>query len=139
MSQGNTYIIGDIQGCYDGLRRVLDKARFDPNADSLFAVGDLVARGEDSLSTLRFLKSLGDSFSSVLGNHDLHLLAVVNNIRKAKKSDKLAPLLSAPDLPELVDWLRYFPLAQKVANNTVIVHAGLYPMWSTHKLLALSD
>jgi bis(5'-nucleosyl)-tetraphosphatase (symmetrical) len=139
MSQGNTYVIGDIQGCYDGLRRVLDKARFDPNADSLFAVGDLVARGEDSLSTLRFLQSLGNSFSSVLGNHDLHLLAVVNNIRKAKKSDKLAPLLSAPDLPELVDWLRHFPLAQKVANNTVIVHAGLYPMWSTHKLLALSD
>ena len=89
MSQGNTYVIGDIQGCYDGLRRALDKVKFDEENDTLLAVGDLVARGEDSLSTLRFLKSLGSQFSSVLGNHDLHLLAVVNGIRKAKKSDKL--------------------------------------------------
>ncbi len=114
MSQGNTYVIGDIQGCYDGLRRALDKVQFDEENDTLLAVGDLVARGEDSLSTLRFLKSLGDNFNSVLGNHDLHLLAVVNGIRKPKKSDKLDDLLSAPDLPEMIDWLRQFPLAMKI-------------------------
>ena len=139
MSKGNTYVIGDIQGCYDGLRRVLDKVEFDETNDKLFAVGDLVARGEDSLSTLRFLKSLGSQFSSVLGNHDLHLLAVVNGIRKAKKSDKLEPLLNAADLTELVDWLRQFPLAAKLDEQSIMVHAGLYPQWSIDECVSLSD
>ena len=139
MSKGNTYVIGDIQGCYDGLRRVLNKVEFDETNDKLFAVGDLVARGEDSLSTLRFLKSLGSQFSSVLGNHDLHLLAVVNGIRKAKKSDKLDPLLNASDLNELVDWLRQFPLAMNLDENSVMVHAGLYPKWSIDECVSLSD
>ncbi|CAB9492755.1 symmetrical bis(5'-nucleosyl)-tetraphosphatase [Alteromonas macleodii] len=139
MSKGNTYVIGDIQGCYDGLRRVLDKVEFDETNDKLFAVGDLVARGEDSLSTLRFLKSLGSQFSSVLGNHDLHLLAVVNGIRKAKKSDKLEPLLNAADLTELVDWLRQFPLATKLNEQSIMVHAGLYPQWSIDDCVSLSD
>ena len=139
MSQGNTYVIGDIQGCYDGLRRALDKVKFDEENDTLLAVGDLVARGEDSLSTLRFLKSLGGQFSSVLGNHDLHLLAVVNGIRKAKKSDKLEPLLNASDLAELIDWLRQFPLAMKLDEQSVMVHAGLYPKWSIDECVSLSD
>ena len=139
MSQGNTYVIGDIQGCYDGLRRALDKVQFDEENDTLLAVGDLVARGEDSLSTLRFLKSLGDNFNSVLGNHDLHLLAVVNGIRKPKKSDKLDDLLSAPDLPEMIDWLRQFPLAMKIDKRSIMVHAGLYPKWSIDKAVSLSD
>ena len=139
MSQGNTYVIGDIQGCYDGLRRALDKVQFDEENDTLLAVGDLVARGEDSLSTLRFLKSLGDNFNSVLGNHDLHLLAVVNGIRKPKKSDKLDDLLSAPDLPEMIDWLRQFPLAMKIDKRSIMVHAGLYPKWSIYKAVSLSD
>ena len=137
MSQGNTYVIGDIQGCYDGLRRALDKVQFDEENDTLLAVGDLVARGEDSLSTLRFLKSLGDNFNSVLGN--LHLLAVVNGIRKPKKSDKLDDLLSAPDLPEMIDWLRQFPLAMKIDKRSIMVHAGLYPKWSIDKAVSLSD
>ncbi|MEC9169573.1 MAG: symmetrical bis(5'-nucleosyl)-tetraphosphatase, partial [Pseudomonadota bacterium] len=139
MSQGNTYVIGDIQGCYDGLRRALDKVKFDEENDTLLAVGDLVARGEDSLSTLRFLKSLGSQFSSVLGNHDLHLLAVVNGIRKAKKSDKLEPLLNASDLAELIDWLRQFPLAMKLDEQSVMVHAGLYPKWSIDECVSFSD
>jgi len=139
MAHGNTYIIGDIQGCYEGLRRVLDKVRFDPDRDTLYAVGDLVARGEDSLATLRFLKGLKRHFSCVLGNHDLHLLAVANGIRKAKKSDNLSSLLGANDLGELIDWLRRFPLAQKVSSNSAIVHAGLYPKWSIDKLVSLSD
>ncbi|BFT29213.1 symmetrical bis(5'-nucleosyl)-tetraphosphatase [Alteromonas sp. D210916BOD_24] len=139
MSQGNAFVIGDIQGCYNGLQRVLEKACFDPKKDQLFAVGDLVARGEDSLKTLRYLKSLGSGFASVLGNHDLHLLAVANGIRKAKKSDKLAPLLNAPDLAELIDWLRQFPLARKIAPNTVMIHAGLYPLWSVQQSIDLSE
>ncbi|WP_334019109.1 symmetrical bis(5'-nucleosyl)-tetraphosphatase [Alteromonas sp. S015] len=139
MTQGNTYVIGDIQGCYNGLRRALDKVNFDETNDKLFAVGDLVARGEDSLSTLRFLKSLGNNFNSVLGNHDLHLLAVVNDIRKAKKSDKLEPLLNAADLTELIDWLRQFPLALKLDEQSVMVHAGLYPKWSIDECVSLSD
>ena len=139
MSQGTTYVIGDIQGCYDGLRRALDKVKFDESNDKLIAVGDLVARGEDSLSTLRFLKSLGSNFSSVLGNHDLHLLAVVNGIRRAKKSDKLDTLLNAPDLSDLIDWLRQFPLATKIDENTLMVHAGLYPKWSINECVSYSD
>jgi len=139
MSQGNTYVIGDIQGCYDGLRRVLDKVQFDEKHDKLLAVGDLVARGEDSLSTLRFLKSLGSRFCSVLGNHDLHLLAVVNGVRKPKKSDKLQPLLDAPDLSELIHWLRQFPLATKIDKNCIMVHAGLYSGWSIDECVRYSD
>jgi len=139
MAKGNTYVIGDIQGCYDGLRRILDKAKFDPSKDTLYAVGDLVARGEDSLSTLRFLKSLGNSFSSVLGNHDLHFLATLNDIHKAKKSDNLDPLLNASDVKELETWLRQFPLAAKLDKHTLIVHAGLYPSWSMKKALSLSN
>lgn len=139
MSHGNTYVVGDIQGCYDGLRRLLDKVKFDDTNDTLLAVGDLVARGEDSLNTLRFLKSLGKNFHSVLGNHDLHLLSVVNGIRKSKKSDKLQPLLKASDLPELVDWLRRFPLAMKIDDRSVMIHAGLYPKWSIEQSISLSD
>jgi len=139
MNYRHTYVVGDIQGCYNGLRRLLDKAEFSPDLDKLYAVGDLVARGEDSLSTLRFLKSLGNNFSAVLGNHDLHLLAVVNKIRKAKKSDKLQSLLDASDLSELVNWLRQFPLAQRISPHHVIVHAGLFPQWSTDTLLELSQ
>lgn len=139
MLHGKTFVIGDIQGCYKGLRRLLDKAHFNPSNDMLYAVGDLVARGEDSLNTLRFLRGLGTSFSAVLGNHDLHLLAVANGIRKAKKSDKLTPLLNAADLPDLLNWLRQFPLASKIDSNTLIVHAGLYPHWSIDECISLSD
>lgn len=139
MSVERNFIIGDIQGCYEGLRRLLDKVSFNPEQDTLIGVGDLVARGEDSLSTLRFLRSLGSAFHSVLGNHDLHLLAVANGIKKPKKADRLTSLLAAADLPELINWLRMFPLATKVGEYHTIVHAGLYPAWSTEKLLMLSE
>ncbi|MDO6565661.1 symmetrical bis(5'-nucleosyl)-tetraphosphatase [Alteromonas sp. 1_MG-2023] len=138
MSYRNTYVVGDIQGCYGGLQQLLEKAKFDADKDKLYAVGDLVARGEDSLGTLRFLKSLGSSFETVLGNHDLHLLAVANKVRKPKKADNIQPLLDAPDLPELLDWLRQFPLAKKISAKHTIVHAGLYPHWSTDTLVSLS-
>lgn len=139
MSNGQTWVVGDIQGCYDGLCRLLDKIKFEPHKDQLVAVGDLVARGEDSLATLRLLKSLGNSFTTVLGNHDLHLLAVVHHIKKVKKSDNLSNLLQASDLPELVDWMRSFGLAKAISDNHTIVHAGLYPHWSVSELLRYSN
>src|SRR5687767_15284411 len=101
-----TYAIGDIQGCYDPLRRLLDAIRFDPARDRLWLVGDLVNRGPQSLETLRFVRSLGDSAVTVLGNHDLHLLVVDAGVRKPHRGDTLDAILSAPDRDELVHWLR---------------------------------
>ncbi|GGF68662.1 symmetrical bis(5'-nucleosyl)-tetraphosphatase [Alteromonas lipolytica] len=135
----STYVIGDIQGCYAGLRSLLEKVGFEPGRDTLYAVGDLIARGEDSLSTIRYLRSLGSSFYSVLGNHDLHFLAVSQGIKKAKRNDNLQPLLDAPELPEIVDWLRQWPLAHAIDEKHIMVHAGLYPDWSTQQLLTYSN
>lgn len=134
-----TYVIGDIQGCYDGLRRLLEVVNFEPGRDTLYAVGDLIARGEDSLSTVHFLRSLGSSFCSVLGNHDLHFLAVSQGIKKAKRSDNLQPLLDTPALPVIVDWFRQWPLAMVIDEQHTLVHAGLYPGWSTSQLLSYSQ
>ena len=98
-----TYAVGDIQGCFDPLCRLLDKLKFDPANDTLWVAGDLVNRGPDSLQTLRYLKSLGDRCIAVLGNHDLHLLAVAAGIRKQKGSDTLDDILQAPDCDELLN------------------------------------
>jgi len=134
-----TLVVGDIQGCYSGLRRLLDKAGFDPQRDRLVAVGDLVARGKESLETIQYLRQLGNQFCAVLGNHDLHFLAITQGIKKAKKNDYLTPLLDAPDLPDIIQWLRQLPLALRVSPQHTVVHAGLYPEWSTDTLLARSD
>ncbi len=134
-----TLIVGDIQGCYRGLQQLLRNANFDPSRDKLYAVGDLVARGDDSLSTLEFLYDLGDAFHAVLGNHDLHLLAISQGIRKPKNSDNLGPLISSPSFSTLIDWLRRFPLACRITPAHTMVHAGLYPGWSTEQLIMLSD
>ncbi len=139
MTFENTYIVGDIQGCASGLKALLEHVNFNAKSDRLFAVGDLVARGEDSLETVKLLMSLGDRFHAVLGNHDLHLLAVTQGIRKVKKSDRMENLLNTSDLTAITDWLRQFPLAYQLDSNHVMVHAGLYPLWSTEKLLSLSD
>lgn len=139
MTIGNTYIVGDIQGCAGGLKALLEKVGFNSESDRLFAVGDLVARGENSLATVEMLMGLGDRFNAVLGNHDLHLLAVTQGIRKLKNSDHTESLLAAPNLPEIIDWLRQFPLAHQLDEHHIMVHAGLYPLWSTEKLLSLSD
>ncbi|RDV28075.1 symmetrical bis(5'-nucleosyl)-tetraphosphatase [Alteromonas aestuariivivens] len=138
-SKAQTLVVGDIQGCYDGLMRLLDKAKFNPERDRLYAVGDLVARGSNSLKTVNYLMKLGDRFSSVLGNHDLHFLAVCEGLKKAKKSDKLKKLLDSPILPEAIEWFRNFPLAQQIHPGYVMVHAGLYPHWSTKELLEHSE
>jgi bis(5'-nucleosyl)-tetraphosphatase (symmetrical) len=134
------YAIGDLQGCYDSFRRLLDKLEFDPLADRLWLTGDLVNRGPKSLKTLRFVKSLGDVVNVVLGNHDLHLLALANDIRYSNnRFDALWKVLTAPDSTELLDWLRRRPLAHFDAElNTLMVHAGVPPFWNTEKTLALA-
>ena len=112
----SVYAIGDLQGCYNELRRLLEKIGFDPARDKLWLAGDLVNRGPDSLSTLRFIKNLGNRAVSVLGNHDLHLLALSQNSTslKVKKADPtLTPVLTAKDRDELLDWLRHRPLMHR--------------------------
>ena len=131
------YAIGDVQGCYDPLRTLLDSIGFDPGHDTLWLTGDLVNRGPKSLKTLRFVKSLGDAAVTVLGNHDLHLLAVAaNESRYGERFASLADVLNAPDRDELITWLRHRPLAhydRKLA--TLLVHAGTYPTWTVRKTL----
>lgn len=126
-----TYAIGDIQGCFDSLQRLLDKCAFDPARDRLWLVGDLVNRGPKSLETLRFIKSLGDAALTVLGNHDLYLLMVAEGGAKLRgKDDTLQAILDAPDRPELLEWLRRQPLCH-TEGEFCLVHAGLLPQWTT--------
>lgn len=133
-----TYVVGDIQGCFSGLKTLLNVVSFEPEKDTLIAVGDLIGRGPESLATLDYLYSLGESFDSVLGNHDLHLLAISCGIRQAKPNDKLDSLLASPNLKTYIEWLRFKPLAMSLNNSTLITHAGLYPQWSIQQALALS-
>lgn len=124
------YAIGDIQGCYDELRQLLDVVRFDPRVDELWLTGDLVNRGPKSLETLRFVKNLGARAITVLGNHDLHLLALALGVLKPRKKDHaLLAVLDAPDGAELVAWLQQRPLLHYQAG-WCLVHAGLPPCWS---------
>lgn len=126
------YAIGDLQGCLNSLQRLLDKIKFEPGADQLWFVGDLVNRGPKSLDTLRFVKSLGESAITVLGNHDFHLLAMAaGNMKYFKKSDSLDPILLAEDREELMNWLRQQKLMHTDKKLKVsLVHAGIHPSWS---------
>ena len=132
------YAIGDVQGCYDPLMQLLDQVSFDPDRDKLWLVGDLVNRGPKSLKTLRFVKSLGKSAITVLGNHDLHLLALASGkISNANRFSTLRKILRAKDRDELLDWLRRRPLAHySKKTDTLLVHAGVYPTWSARDTLA---
>jgi bis(5'-nucleosyl)-tetraphosphatase (symmetrical) len=133
-----TYAIGDIQGCFDSFRRLLDLCRFDPAADRLWLVGDLVNRGPCSLETLRYVKELGGAAITVLGNHDLYLLMVAEGGAKYRgKDDTLQPILDAPDCDELLDWLRRQPLCH-TENGFCLVHAGLLPQWTASQARALA-
>ncbi|HDP89916.1 MAG TPA: symmetrical bis(5'-nucleosyl)-tetraphosphatase [Thioalkalivibrio sp.] len=124
------YAIGDIQGCFDPLHRLLDALRFDPAEDQLWSVGDLVNRGPKSLETLRLFHELGEAAVVVLGNHDLHLLAVYAGAQPLKEKDSFAALLAAPDADELMHWLRHRPLLHHdTALGTVLAHAGIAPAW----------
>ncbi|UUO24433.1 symmetrical bis(5'-nucleosyl)-tetraphosphatase [Colwellia sp. M166] len=134
------YFVGDIQGCYSELKALLTQVAFSRQNDQLYVAGDLVARGPNSLETLRFIKSLGKSAKVVLGNHDLHLLAVYYGIKKVKKQDKLSALLSAPDLTSLMTWLIQQPLIQKLPDEeTYMSHAGLSPQWTPNQALLQAE
>lgn len=133
-----TYAIGDLQGCYDPLARLLDHLEFDPATDRLWCVGDLVNRGPQSLEVLRFVKGLGASAATVLGNHDLHLVMQAEGFGKANQEDTLADILAAPDRDELLAWLRAQPLFH-CENGWGMVHAGLLPAWDVAQAQALSD
>jgi len=125
-----TFVIGDLHGCLSPLERLLDKVHFAPGTDELWFVGDLINRGPQSLETLRFVKSLGNDAICVLGNHDLHLLAVINGIRKTGGRDTLDDILAAEDLHELTHWLRHLPLLHHSAELEItMVHAGIHPKW----------
>jgi bis(5'-nucleosyl)-tetraphosphatase (symmetrical) len=125
------YAIGDVQGCFDELRTLLDALRFDPAADTLWFTGDLVNRGPESLATLRLVRDLGDSAVTVLGNHDLHLLAVARGRSPLKRKDTLQAVLDAPDCDELLAWLQGRPLLHHDAGlGLTLLHAGLPPQWS---------
>lgn len=125
------YVIGDLQGCLTPLQQLLDKLRFDPARDQLWFVGDIVNRGPHSLETLRFIRDLGTSAITLLGNHDLHLLAVAFTGRKSKGKDTLDSILQANDRDTLLHWLRTRPLLHVDPKiQSLMVHAGIPPQWS---------
>jgi bis(5'-nucleosyl)-tetraphosphatase (symmetrical) len=131
------YAIGDVQGCYDELQRLLEKLHFDSSRDELWFVGDLVNRGPRSLNVLRLVASLGESVKISLGNHDLHLLAAAQNPKKAERS--LADVLNAPDAEELLKWLRHQPLVHYRPDlNTMMVHAGVPSAWDPLQTIRLA-
>ncbi|MEA9445980.1 bis(5'-nucleosyl)-tetraphosphatase (symmetrical) ApaH [Candidatus Fukatsuia symbiotica] len=126
----STYLIGDVHGCFAELRALLAQVNFDVQQDTLWLTGDLVARGSASLAVLRYLRALGSGVRIVLGNHDLHLLAVHAGISRNKPKDHLTELLNAHDIDELINWLRRQPLLQiDHALKLIMVHAGISPQW----------
>jgi bis(5'-nucleosyl)-tetraphosphatase (symmetrical) len=131
------YAIGDIQGCDAAFGRMLDVVSFDPVYDRLWLVGDLVNRGPSSLAVLRRVMALGDAAVTVLGNHDLHLLAVAEGFRKPHRSDTLDGVLAAPDRRVILDWLRGRSLMH-MDGDYAMVHAGLLPEWTTQRALELA-
>lgn len=129
-----TYAIGDVQGCFKALEQLLIKINFNLQKDQLWFTGDLVNRGPQSLEVLRFVKSLGEKQITVLGNHDLHLLAVAYGVREVYPGDTIANILTVSDREELMDWLRSRPLLHDDNKlGFVMTHAGLAPSWSLTK------
>jgi bis(5'-nucleosyl)-tetraphosphatase (symmetrical) len=127
----STYAVGDVQGCLEPLRRALDAVQFDTARDRLWLTGDLVNRGSDSLGVLRLVRSLGSAATVVLGNHDLHLIAVALGVRPPRKKDTFDDVLSAPDRAELIEWLRQQPLLHHdTALGFALTHAGVPPQWT---------
>lgn len=136
----STYAIGDVQGCFNPLEELLVEINFDPNEDTLWFTGDLVNRGPQSLEVLRFVKALGDPHRVVLGNHDLHLLAVTYQVGKSRPDDTFKAILAAPDCEELMDWLRHRPLlCYHEQLDYVMVHAGMAPRWDLKQAMALAN
>ena len=122
------YAVGDVQGCRQALLQLLQRVDFSPSRDHLVVLGDMVNRGPDSLGTLRMLAGLGSAVQCVLGNHDLHLLAVSQGLRRPHRQDTLSALLADAEAPAWIDWLRHQALALR-AGGWLMVHAGLPPAW----------
>lgn len=133
----STYAIGDIQGCFLTLQKLLKRIAFDPRRDRLWLVGDLVNRGPRSLEVLRWAQGLGDRIVAVLGNHDLHLLARAAGVTRPKRRDNLENILQALDREALLDWLRQLPLYHR-EGNLALVHGGLHPAWSLEEAETLA-
>lgn len=131
------HAIGDVQGCYEELRALVARLRFHADRDRLWFVGDLVNRGPRSLDVLRYVRSLGENAVVVLGNHDLHLLAVAFGSRTTRRVDTLDEILQAPDREALLEWLATRPLAHLEAGD-LLVHAGVVPQWTTETTLGLA-
>ena len=131
------YAIGDVQGCYTELRELLAQLKFSSDRDQLWFVGDLVNRGPQSLEVLRFVRALRDNAVTVLGNHDLHLLAVACGSHRKRKADTLDEIFAAPDRDELLGWLMSRPLAHQERGD-LMVHAGLVPQWTVATALLLA-
>lgn len=132
-----TYAIGDVQGCFDELRQLLRKTGFGKQ-DRLWFVGDLVNRGPKSLEVLRFVRELGDRAATVLGNHDLHLIAQFEGCEGPNKMDSFRDVLESPHAAELVAWLRRRPMMH-TEDSYAMVHAGLLPQWSIERAAALAQ
>lgn len=133
-----TYAIGDIQGCFQELNDLLDLIGFSTESDHLWFTGDLVNRGPQSLKTLRFIKSLGDRAITVLGNHDIHLLATAQS-NKSHRKDTFEEIFYAPDRDELLDWLRQQPLFHHDEKSGYsMLHAGVAPQWDLFKIQSLA-
>lgn len=133
-----TYAIGDVQGCMRELDALLAACAFDARRDRLWFVGDLVNRGPASLEVLRFVKGLGAAATSVLGNHDLHLLCVAQGVARPRPDDTLGAVLAAPDCGELLAWLRTLPMLH-AEGEYILVHAGLLPQWDAAKAERLAS
>ncbi len=133
-----SYFVGDIQGCYQPLLKLLEQVAFDPEQDILYPVGDIVARGPESDKVARLMLDLGDAVKPVLGNHDLHLMAVYHGLKPAKKNDKLSALLKADFIDEYIAWLAKQPLVRQV-GDVICLHAGWHPSWSLSTLLSQAN
>ncbi len=134
------YAVGDIQGCFQPFQSLLREVNFNPDTDQLWVAGDLVNRGPQSLETLEYLFSIKENVKIVLGNHDLHLLAVYHGVKVPNRKDTLDEILSAPNCDELMDWLIQQPLIQHDKQlGYTMTHAGIPHFWSTKKAIALAD
>ena len=131
------YLVGDLQGCCDAFERLLAEIGFSPSRDRLTVLGDLVNRGPQSLAVLRRVRALGTAADALLGNHDLHLLAVAHGVRPEHRTDTLREILGAPDREAWLDWLRRRPLAL-MREGWLCVHAGVSPAWSAAQTLVLA-
>lgn len=134
------YVIGDVQGCFEALKALLKEIKFDPDQDFIWFAGDLVARGENSIGTLRFVKKLVDRdvAATVLGNHDLTLLACARGLKALQDKDNTRDVIDAIDSDDLIDWLRKQPLCLFPNDQTILTHAGIPCIWSAEQTFALA-